>query len=657
MAIGCLRIGLDDTDAPGGLCTTWLGAVLARRLEAAGVPVRERRLVRLNPNAPFRTRGNAAIALLAEGDPGLAFELACAAVEEFAPLDAPMTNPGVVVAERPLPVAWYRRAVTDLCTVGDTVDLLDAAGARYRGYGNGRGLIGAAAAVAAEFPDRTYELLAYREQTRWGTPRAVDATSLFQAEAATFPRTWDSVDLENDAVVCVPHTPDPVLFGIRGESPEWIARARSLVLSEPVAIEAYWTTNQGTDAHLVPGRCGALREGRSYAVAGTVADRPATGTGGHVTAWLADGSERLRCMAYEPTKGFRRVIRALRPGDRVVACGSYRQGSLNLEKVAVLEVAPCATVRPPPCPVCSRRTTSAGRNRGWKCRSCGARVSEPESVIEERTIAPGWYEAPPVARRHLARPLCRGPPRLPLDPDRRVIQQTESPRQRQSRQVSAVPDHDGDGQRDWWNASYVADPCLFGPQPSEAALEAAARFGAEGAERVLELGAGHGRDTLHFARAGLQVTALDFADEAVHCLEGAAAAGGLSDRIAVLRHDVRTPLPFPACAFDAVYAHMLLCMALTDDELEALVADVRRVLRPGGLFVYTARSDRDPHCGRGVHHGGDLWETGGVAVRFFSGETVERLSAGWVVVAVREFEEGPLPRRLVCVTMRRPGAA
>ena len=77
MAIGCLRIGLDDTDAPGGLCTTWLGAVLARRLEAAGVPVRERRLVRLNPNAPFRTRGNAAIALHAEGDPELAFVMAC----------------------------------------------------------------------------------------------------------------------------------------------------------------------------------------------------------------------------------------------------------------------------------------------------------------------------------------------------------------------------------------------------------------------------------------------------------------------------------------------------------------------------------------------------------------------------------------------------
>jgi tRNA(Ile2)-agmatinylcytidine synthase len=300
--------------------------------------------------------------------------------------------------------------VTDLCTVGDTVDALDAAGVRYRGYGNGRGLIGAAAAVAAEFPDQTYELLAYREPSRWGRPREVDAASLFRAEAATFPRTWDSVDRVDGTVVCVPHSPDPVLFGIRGESPEWVARGRSFVSSEPVSFETCWTTNQGTDAHLVPGRCGTLRDGRSYAVEGTVAERPVTGPGGHVTVRLADDGESIRFMAYEPTKGFRSVVRALRPGDRVVVCGSYLHGSLNLEKFSVVEVAESASHRPPPCPVCGRRTTSAGREQGWKCRACGARTREPEVVFVKRSIAPMWYEVPPGARRHLARPLCRGPP-------------------------------------------------------------------------------------------------------------------------------------------------------------------------------------------------------------------------------------------------------
>lgn len=414
MVIGAddFRIGLDDTDAASGLCTTWLGAVLAERLEAAGCPVRERRLVRLNPNAPFRTRGNAAVALLADGDPGTAFALACALVEEYAPLDAPMTNPGVVVAERALPVDFYTRAVTDLCTVGEAVRALDSAGARYRGYGNGRGLIGATAAAAAELPDRTWELLVYREPSRWGTPREVDGESLFRAEAATSPHTWDSVDRANRAVVCVPHTPDPVLFGVRGESPAWVERARGMVVAEPAALEACWTTNQGTDAHLVPGEIGALREARSYAVAGTVASTPATGEGGHVTLLIEDRGEPLRCMAYEPTKGFRDVVRALRAGDRVVACGSYRHGSLNLEKLRVVTVAEAVALRPPPCPACGARTTSAGTGKGYKCRACGARAAEPQRRIEERSIGPGWYEVPPVARRHLARPLCRGPPTL-----------------------------------------------------------------------------------------------------------------------------------------------------------------------------------------------------------------------------------------------------
>ena len=420
MVIGAddFRIGLDDTDAASGLCTTWLGAVLAERLEAAGCPVRERRLVRLNPNAPFRTRGNAAVALLASGDPGTAFALACALVEEYAPLDAPMTNPGVVVAERALPVDFYTRAVTDLCTVGEAVRALDSAGARYRGYGNGRGLIGATAAAAAELPDRTWELLAYREPSRWGTPREVDGESLFRAEAATFPHTWDSVDRANRAVVCVPHTPDPVLFGVRGESPAWVGRARGMVVAEQAPLEACWTTNQGTDAHLVAGSCGGLREARSYAVAGTVAATPTTGEGGHVTLRIEDGGEPLRCMAYEPTKGFRDVVRALRAGDRVVACGSYRHGSLNLEKLLVVTVAEAVARRPPPCPACGARTTSAGTGKGYKCRACGARATEPERRVEERSIGSGWYEVPPVARRHLARPLCRGPPTLPGDGNR-----------------------------------------------------------------------------------------------------------------------------------------------------------------------------------------------------------------------------------------------
>jgi tRNA(Ile2)-agmatinylcytidine synthase len=72
-----MRIGIDDTDSPAGMCTTYLGAVLARRLEASGMEVTGLHLLRLNPNVIYKTRGNAAICIEAEGDPDRGFEMAC----------------------------------------------------------------------------------------------------------------------------------------------------------------------------------------------------------------------------------------------------------------------------------------------------------------------------------------------------------------------------------------------------------------------------------------------------------------------------------------------------------------------------------------------------------------------------------------------------
>jgi tRNA(Ile2)-agmatinylcytidine synthase len=405
-----MLIGIDDTDSPEGMCTTYLGAVLARRLIREHMRVREARLVRLNPNVTFKTRGNAAIMLDVEGDPDRAFGIACTFVEELADLSCENTNPGVVVVERQLDPAFYERAVKDFCEIEDAVAILDQAGARYRGWKNRRGLIGATAAVSSRLQDRTSEVLVYREPGRFGTPRSVDRASLFAAEEATFPHTWDTVDRVNGVVVCVPHTPDPVLFGIRGESPQWVMAARSLVASEQPGPEQIWVTNQGTDAHLVDGVVGVLREGLSYRVPGIVEERPKTGPGGHVSFTIRDGDHAVRCMAYEPTKNFRQIVRQLVPGDTVIACGSYKKGSINLEKMKMVSLGKEETVRPPLCTTCSKRMTSDGKDKGWKCKKCGARSEVPEVEEVARTLKPGWFEVPPTARRHLAKPLCRGQP-------------------------------------------------------------------------------------------------------------------------------------------------------------------------------------------------------------------------------------------------------
>jgi tRNA(Ile2)-agmatinylcytidine synthase len=405
-----MLIGIDDTDSPQGMCTTYLGAVLARRLIREHMRVNEARLVRLNPNVTWKTRGNAAIALDVAGDRDHAFAIACAVVEELADFSCENTNPGVVVVDtRPDP-AFYTKAVTDFCQIAEAVELLEAAGARYRGYKNKRGLIGATAAVASVLADSTSEILVYRQPEQWSTPREVDRQSLFDAEKATFPHTWDTVDTANDVVVCVPHSPDPVLFGIRGESPSWVIIARQMVQSEKPGIEQIWVTNQGTDAHLVDGKIGALREGLSYRVRGIVTGAPKTGMGGHVSFIMTNGENSLQCMAYEPTKNFRCIVRQLVPGDEVITVGSFKKGSINLEKIRIVSLARPSITRPPLCSECNKRMTSDGTRKGYKCKKCGAKAGDPEVKEIIRTLTTGWYEVPPMARRHLAKPLCRGEP-------------------------------------------------------------------------------------------------------------------------------------------------------------------------------------------------------------------------------------------------------
>lgn len=209
-------------------------------------------------------------------------------------------------------------------------------------------------------------------------------------------------------------------------------------------------------------------------------------------------------------------------------------------------------------------------------------------------------------------------------------------------------------QREHWQATYRQHPGMYGQQPSAPASYAADLFAGADAHSVLELGAGHGRDALYFARRGLTVTATDFSATALEQLADSAQNARLADRISTLVHDARDPLPLPDGHVDAVFAHMLLCMALTTAQIKALVDEVRRVLTPGGAFVYTVRHTGDAHYRAGTAHGEDIYEHGGFAVHFFPRTLVDAVAEGWHLNEVHAFEEGELPRRLWRVTQTRP---
>jgi SAM-dependent methyltransferase len=100
------------------------------------------------------------------------------------------------------------------------------------------------------------------------------------------------------------------------------------------------------------------------------------------------------------------------------------------------------------------------------------------------------------------------------------------------------------------------------------------RLRTEGAQRLLELGAGTGQDSLYFQEDGLAVVAVDLSAEMVtHCR-----AKGLDAR----QMDF-LQLDLPPGSFDAVYA--LNCLLhVPNADLPAVLRAIRDMLRPGGLF-------------------------------------------------------------------------
>ncbi|MDD4498028.1 MAG: tRNA(Ile)(2)-agmatinylcytidine synthase [Methanosarcinaceae archaeon] len=418
-------IGIDDTDSNEGMCTTYLGALLLEELRAYGTVAEEPVLIRLNPTIPYKTRGNAAVALRVETEyPEKVMEHVLEGVETFARFECEKTNPGVVFVpekdferlEAPLWV-FLGRAIRDVLSIEEAKALIFDLKIPFKGFKNGRGLIGALAACGAmlnlEKWDHTFEYLVYREKSRLSpfSPRKVEEESLYEADRATYPRTWDTVDYANGIPVCVPRSPDPVLFGIRGESVEAVSQAVARIRAEPAERCCVYRTNQGTDMHLLATESiGEIEDMRSYRLEGTVAgeEGPKTIEGGHVIFSVRDreGSE-LDCAAFEPTKNFRTLVRNLIPGDRVLLSGSVKNRTLNIEKLEIREMVPLYGEENPKCPDCGKHMKSAGKGQGFRCRNCGTSAGSKVRFEVERGLVPGIYEVPPCARRHLAKPLVR----------------------------------------------------------------------------------------------------------------------------------------------------------------------------------------------------------------------------------------------------------
>ncbi len=416
-----LYVGIDDTDSSSGMCTTYITCVIISKLKDYGFNISGYpRLIRLNPFARFKTRGNGALSfkmeLKSEKEVEEVKKIVLDNVKLLSELQDERTNPGVVFYKNGITSELEEFAISairDIVSIEDAESILNEIGADFYKFKNGRGIIGALAAIGCHLTDETFELLAYRIPENYGTSRRIYKESVVEMDKKTYPETFDNLD--SGYIAIEPHTPCPVLYGIRGENPHILEKARNIVrVAETVERYCIFQTNQHTDMHLQwIENISDIEKFKCYIVEGTVDDKPQVIDGGHLIFTLKDESGTIECAAYEPTKEFRNFVRELEAGDMLrvyggVGEGINNKGTLNIEKFELLKTVPTEKFVNPLCS-CGKRMKSAGLNKGFKCPKCGLKIRDGEKLRVEipRNIEKGFYETPPSARRHLSKPLVR----------------------------------------------------------------------------------------------------------------------------------------------------------------------------------------------------------------------------------------------------------
>ena len=204
-----------------------------------------------------------------------------------------------------------------------------------------------------------------------------------------------------------------------------------------------------------------------------------------------------------------------------------------------------------------------------------------------------------------------------------------------------------------WETNFSNKPEMFGLEPSYPAKKALDIFKENKLSNVIELGAGLGRDSIYLGKNSINLTALDYSENGLKILDQKIKNENLSSSISTLKFDIRDNLPFENNSIDACYSHMLYCMAFTFDELIKLNNEIKRVLKPGGVNIYTARNTDDGDYKKGIHRGEDLYEIDGFIIHFFSQKTIQNLMNGYENLLIEYFEEGSFPRKLFFVCNKK----
>jgi len=430
-----LLIGLDDIDSYAGGCTTHFATYIVEKIiDSGGYLTDYPRLIRLNPDTPWRTRGNGAVAIeamLPRSKISPLLDWLERSLHEYIILNnglRPGTQPGIVVLDgSKITRETYEKlnqfsseALYRIISHYELESLISYIGRHVikiiAPYGR-RGLIGSLAAIGNYLPhDYTYELLVYRKLVIRDRDRDINISPSLNWEDEY---TFAHVDLERKNILWTPHGPDPVILGIRGDR-------ISKVIKIFRGIERYlsydrwiiYVTNQGTNEHfkrLIHNQGQSIEAFNQYIGVFKLSSNPFRDKGGHLHSNAVVNGNSVEVLVYEPSARLREVLDTLKKGDKVILGGVFKPSRYHTNLLFNTQIISFCSVPiyresdvKPICPSCGTRMESLGRASGYECEKCRYHIKKPHTSKIHRSMWIPHLSLPPYRSiRHLSKPLKR----------------------------------------------------------------------------------------------------------------------------------------------------------------------------------------------------------------------------------------------------------
>lgn len=409
-------IGIDDHDSPIGGCTTHFTTIFIKKLlQKQNIQIIDfPYLVRLNPNIPWKTRGNAALMIKINVPESIdlkdllefAWNESTEYVNSISKGYLYNRKPGIVILteEQREKLKWfYFKALFQVVPISIFNEIIDKFKILNKGT---RGRIGALAAVTFN-GDITYELLTYRKRENWKKRRNINLEILKEIDDRYFPKVFANVDYIKRIPLIISHGKDPVLYGIRAIEAyllyEIFAKYHSLLTEEEIDCFMIFKSNQATDKHIITaeGKYPYQTIDKIY----TVKSREIL-KGGDVKVIATDGSQ---IYFFKETGELNKAAKFLSMNDRIRVIGTLKPSNENnviieAERMSVIYLQPLIKYTNPKCPKCGGSTESVGKNKGFRCKKCGF-VFHGSKIAKEipRELSLGIYQSRQY--RHLSKPL------------------------------------------------------------------------------------------------------------------------------------------------------------------------------------------------------------------------------------------------------------